>query len=34
MWNRKCVVTEVITGTTDRVTRVAKKTLEAKPGKH
>jgi len=28
------VVTEVITGTTDKVTKVIKKTLEAKPGKH
>jgi len=34
MWNTKCVIMEVIIRTTDKVTKVVKKTLEAKPGKH
>jgi hypothetical protein len=32
MWNMKCVIMEAITGTTDKVTKVVKNPLEAKPG--
>jgi len=34
MWNLKCTIMPVITGTTGRVTRSLKKSLEAIPGKY
>ena len=34
MWNKKCVIMELTIGTFDKVTKVVKKTLEAKPGNH
>jgi len=34
MWNLKCTIVPVITGTTGIVTRTLKKNLETMPGKH
>jgi hypothetical protein len=34
MWNMKCMITPVITGSNGKVTKGLKKNLEAIPGKH